>query len=299
MAFVKSRWGDVGEKLGEGVFGTVYAQSSTLAIKVIRYDQSENHDRALKQAMNEIHILERLQKGKYVVQMQDNDHLIEEKRVMVLMERYEMNLAQYLETFQLDDLATKRKKMLQVAQTILFGLSVCHANGVIHRDFHPGNVFIRNGDAYIGDFGLSIMPTKRGSLLYDGKGFVFNKFTAPEIIKGMLGEECYYDAKVDVWSAACVIAEMVFLTRIVEGSDDQVLEYHEGGLFPSRLPIKSYLEASLHQMHTAFDGNNEKIATMKNELGLKFFSIWSAMLEMNPSKRLSSMQSALRLIVID
>ncbi|KAH6581894.1 hypothetical protein BASA50_009641 [Batrachochytrium salamandrivorans] len=87
------------------------------------------------------------------------------------------------------------------AYQILRGLAFVHSAGVIHRDLKPGNILINeNCDLKICDFGLARITE---SLM---TGYVSTRYyRAPEI---MLTWQ-RYDKAVDVWSAGCILAEMI------------------------------------------------------------------------------------------
>ena len=91
---------------------------------------------------------------------------------------------------------------------IFTALEFCHRQNVMHRDIKPDNILLsRNGHLKLADFGLA-----REMLLLDeplqNAAFTPQMVTlwyrAPEIL---LGHK--YGLGVDIWSAACVIAEML------------------------------------------------------------------------------------------
>ncbi|GJN72484.1 MAPK protein hog1 [Purpureocillium lilacinum] len=83
----------------------------------------------------------------------------------------------------------------------MHGLRYVHSAGIIHRDLKPSNILINgNCDLKICDFGLA--------RALDAKltGYVSTRYyRAPEV---MLSWQ-KYGAEVDIWSAACVLAEML------------------------------------------------------------------------------------------
>lgn len=90
---------------------------------------------------------------------------------------------------------------------------------VCHRDIKPPNILIgEKGELKLCDFGS-------GKSLVEGQkniAYICSRYyRAPELIFG----SCYYTNQIDVWSAGCVIAEMVMNRPIFEGenSTDQLL----------------------------------------------------------------------------
>ncbi|KAL4900343.1 mitogen-activated protein kinase hog1 [Aspergillus multicolor] len=94
---------------------------------------------------------------------------------------------------------------------IMRGLKYVHSAGVVHRDLKPSNILINeNCDLKICDFGLARIQDPQMT------GYVSTRYyRAPEI---MLTWQ-KYDAKVDVWSAACIFAEMLLGAPLFPGKD--------------------------------------------------------------------------------
>nr|KAJ3418974.1 MAPK protein hog1 [Polyrhizophydium stewartii] len=90
---------------------------------------------------------------------------------------------------------------------IFSGLKYVHSAGVVHRDLKPGNILINeNCDLKICDFGLARVTE---SLM---TGYVSTRYyRAPEI---MLTWQ-RYDRGVDVWSAACILADVDQFSQIM------------------------------------------------------------------------------------
>lgn len=94
---------------------------------------------------------------------------------------------------------------------ILRGLKYVHSAGVIHRDLKPSNILINERcDLKICDFGLARIQDPQMT------GYVSTRFyRAPEI---MLTWQ-KYDTKVDIWSTACIFAEMIESKPLFPGND--------------------------------------------------------------------------------
>ncbi|KAI9005151.1 kinase-like domain-containing protein [Hyaloraphidium curvatum] len=102
----------------------------------------------------------------------------------------------------------------RVATMILRTLAYLHANGITHRDMKPGNLLLKRendldslcladfGQAFIdGTVQKSAMATMRQMKTLTGTPF----YLAPEVIEGGT-----YTSKVDLWSAGCILFELLF-----------------------------------------------------------------------------------------
>ncbi|KAH0791646.1 Casein kinase II subunit alpha [Histomonas meleagridis] len=117
---------------------------------------------------------------------------------------------------------------------LLHTLDRCHSVGVMHRDIKPGNVLIHHKQQKLTliDWGLS-------ELYYPYKQYTVRvstmRYKAPELLIGYH----FYDYGIDVWSAGCVMAEMLFEIGFITGTNyievlqsignifgkDQILQY--------------------------------------------------------------------------
>ncbi|KAJ5178867.1 mitogen-activated protein kinase sty1 [Penicillium capsulatum] len=93
---------------------------------------------------------------------------------------------------------------------ILRGLKYVHSAGLIHRHLKPGNILIdENCDLKISDFGLARLQEPHMT------GYVAPRhYRAPEI---MLTWQTY-SGQVDIWSTACIFAEMLQGRPLFPGS---------------------------------------------------------------------------------
>lgn len=96
---------------------------------------------------------------------------------------------------------------------LLSGLEHCHNNGVLHRDIKGSNLLIDNdGILKIADFGLATFydpglkqpMTSRVVTLW---------YRPPELLLGAT----YYGVGVDLWSAGCILAELLAGKPIMPG----------------------------------------------------------------------------------
>jgi eukaryotic-like serine/threonine-protein kinase len=105
------------------------------------------------------------------------------------------------------------KDRLSVAEAItlisdvLRGVAAAHAQGVVHRDLKPGNIFITGGRAVIVDFGFAKLISDPASpnLSITGEVIGTPAYMAPEQIRA--GRSV--DGRTDLYAIACVLYEML------------------------------------------------------------------------------------------
>uniref|UniRef100_A0A8D3DH08 mitogen-activated protein kinase n=1 Tax=Scophthalmus maximus TaxID=52904 RepID=A0A8D3DH08_SCOMX len=111
------------------------------------------------------------------------------------------------------------------------GLKYIHSAGIIHRDLKPGNLAINpDCELKILDFGLARQADAEMT------GYVVTRwYRAPEVILNWMHYTqtgkvshlmCWLSVAVDIWSAGCIMAEMLLGKPLFKGSDhlDQLRE---------------------------------------------------------------------------
>ncbi len=101
------------------------------------------------------------------------------------------------------------------AQMMLRGIEHCHAMNIVHRDIKPANLLISpTGELKLGDFGLATVYV--GNHKSYSHQVATRWYRAPELLYGSRS----YNQKVDLWSAGCVIAEMLNHSPLFAGEND-------------------------------------------------------------------------------
>jgi serine/threonine-protein kinase len=112
---------------------------------------------------------------------------------------------------------------IDVMTRVLDGLGAAHAQGILHRDVSPSNVFLTE-DASVAklfDFGMSkrmvAWPAENDSSILTTRGVVVGtlQYTAPEQVRGLRD----LDARADIFSAGAVLYFALTGTRPFRGPD--------------------------------------------------------------------------------
>ncbi|UZJ54015.1 hypothetical protein CBS101457_003335 [Exobasidium rhododendri] len=201
------------EKLGEGTYATVYKGRSrmsneTVALKEIHLDAEEGTPST---AIREISLMKELRHTN-IVRLHDVIHT--ESRLLLVFEFMEQDLKKYMDNHGVKgalDPATIRSFMFQ----LLKGTAFCHENRVLHRDLKPQNLLInRRGELKLADFGLARafgIPVNTFS-----NEVVTLWYRAPDVLLGSRT----YSTSIDVWSAGCIMAEMISGVPLFRGRDN-------------------------------------------------------------------------------
>ena len=101
---------------------------------------------------------------------------------------------------------------------LLSGLQHCHKRGILHRDIKGSNLLLDNdGILKIADFGLASFfdPEHKHAMT---SRVVTLWYRAPELLLGAT----YYGVGVDLWSAGCILAELLAGKPIMPGRNEVI-----------------------------------------------------------------------------
>ena len=129
----------------------------------------------------------------------------EKKYLIIAMEYCDgLTLEKYINEHS--NKSIERKKIYNYIKQILKCLKKLHKSCIIHRDIKPGNIFIKNDQIKIGDFGLATEFQKNATLqTKDIKGYT-PSYAAPEQTK--YNKYKTYNEKVDIYAAGITLLEM-------------------------------------------------------------------------------------------
>ena len=210
------------ELIGRGAFGSVYRASRTVAgltmqaaVKIIDIpsDASEvdelqsmgmdgqsirsYFEETARSIVSEIAVMNRLKGSPHIVHVEDFQ-LKEHADGVGWSVLIRMELLEALTTHQRKSGMPDQHEVARMGSQLCDALTSCHAEGIIHRDVKPANVFItKYGDYKLGDFGIAkqLADTTRSTMSHAGT----SAFMAPEVESGR------YDESVDTYSLGIML----------------------------------------------------------------------------------------------
>ncbi|XP_046966967.1 cyclin-dependent kinase 2 [Vanessa cardui] len=200
------------EKIGEGTYGVVYKARDRITGKEIALKKIklENEPEGVPStALREISVLREL-KHPAVVRLLDV--LLADTKLFLVFEFLHMDLKRLMDL-------TKGPLKLDLVKSylrqLLDGIAYCHAHRVLHRDLKPQNLLVdTEGHIKLADFGLARafgIPVRAYT-----HEVVTLWYRAPEILLGAK----FYSTAVDVWSLACIYAEMASGATLFPGDSE-------------------------------------------------------------------------------
>eukprot|EP00117_Sycon_ciliatum_P038766 scpid91072/ scgid5964/ Cyclin-dependent kinase 6; CR2 protein kinase; Cell division protein kinase 6; Serine/threonine-protein kinase PLSTIRE len=133
-------------------------------------------------------------------------------QITLVFEHVEQDLASFISSFPPPCLPDELVKSIEFK--ILKGLDFLHSNRIVHRDLKPQNVLVsdRGQVVKLADFGLSRMYSSNSVLT---TVVVTLWYRAPEVLLNAA-----YATPVDIWSAACIFAELASRTALLQGNTE-------------------------------------------------------------------------------
>jgi cyclin-dependent kinase 2 len=157
--------------------------------------------------MREIGLLKSLRHDN-IIELQDV--LLRESRIYLVFELWPCNLRDHME--QLSNAGTVSidpPRLQSYMSQLLSALAFCHERRIIHRDLKPDNILMDKSRRTLKVAGFNMARTVLPHTAYT-QGFVTAWYHPPEIILG----DSRYGPPVDMWSAGCILAEMLTLAPV-------------------------------------------------------------------------------------
>lgn len=274
------------ELIGKGAFGCVFKarekrnQRRTVAIKKIFLDPTHIN--------RELDIMKVI-KHENCVQL--FDHFIqkefeEEEKIYIniVMDYYPKTLKHIIES----SLIQKSCDLISDFKGYIFqlfnALEYLHSLSICHRDIKPQNILIdpETSRLVLCDFGSAKrFDESSKSVSYIGSRF----YRAPELIL----EAELYDTKIDVWSAGCVVAEMILGQPIFKGknSASQLETIFSVLGKPKRKDVEK-MNINLDFFEKCDSIQKTSLSCLFSQTSILFVDFLSNLLQFNPKKRFSA-----------
>ncbi|XP_059304282.1 probable serine/threonine-protein kinase At1g54610 [Lycium ferocissimum] len=200
------------DKIGQGTYSNVYKARDLItgkivALKKVRFDTLEPE--SVKFMAREILVLKKLNHPN-VIKLEGLVTSRMSSSLYLIFEYMEHDLAG-LAAVQKVKFTEEQVKCYM--KQLLSGLEHCHNNGVLHRDVKGSNLLIDNeGILKIADFGLAAFYNPENKQPMTSR-VVTLWYRPPELLLGAT----HYGVGVDLWSAGCILAELLVGKPIMPG----------------------------------------------------------------------------------
>ena len=201
--------------------------------------------------------------NKYMKENSVKSENLNEEYFFILMEYCDgLTLEKYIKQYA--GKSINRKIIYNFTSQILKSLVKIHSTGIIHRDIKPCNIFIKNDQIKIGDFGLATRYSNTGKLLKSKKIEGTPLYLSPE-------QKYYktYNEKVDIYACGITLYEICscFSTEMERCHD--ILSLKNDNKLNERVSKNYPEESSLIKLMTKNDYNERPSA--KEILGSDLF----------------------------
>ncbi|XP_044272223.1 dual specificity protein kinase TTK [Tribolium madens] len=257
-------------ELGKGGSSQVFHcfNPQTKSHRAIKVVSLENKDSA-KGFINEVKMLEKLQKCNRIIKMFDYEIKEEEKTLLVVLEVGGTDLSKILKESALNTAHMPLYMLLYYWMEMLYAVKQIHSNGIVHSDLKPANFLEVGGYLKLIDFGISSCIQNDMTSVFKGVPEGSFNYISPEALSGetssnvnspTFGKPKYkISYKSDVWSLGCILYQLVYrrtpfqhitqiwvkLSTIV--NPDHRIEFPEADWVPQKLinTIKKCLQRSV------------------------------------------------------
>ncbi|KAK9842067.1 hypothetical protein WJX81_006793 [Elliptochloris bilobata] len=282
------------EKIGEGTYGKVYKarEKNTgrlVALKKTRLEMEE--EGVPSTALREVSLLQMLSESNHVVKLLCVEHVEEHsKPVLYLVFEYlSTDLKKYMDRTGKGASGTPVPKKLvkSFMYQLVKGIAHCHKHGVMHRDLKPQNLLVDDTREClkIADLGLGrafSIPIK--SYTHE---IVTLWYRAPEVLLGAT----HYSPAVDIWSVACIFAELVRKVALFPGDCELQQLLHIFKLLGTPSEDEWPGVTKLRDWHEFPNWAPQDLAKVFPALEPAGVDLMARMFEYDPAKRISAKEA--------
>lgn len=115
------------------------------------------------------------------------------------------DLAQKIKQFKKNNEKFPEDRIIYWFTQLLSACFYLHSHKILHRNIKPGNIYLKNGNIKLGDFGISrILEEMDDASTFIGTPY----YMSPEVVQNQK-----YNTKSDVWAIGCVLYELASFHR--------------------------------------------------------------------------------------
>ncbi|XP_072979675.1 probable serine/threonine-protein kinase At1g54610 [Typha angustifolia] len=203
-------------KIGSGTYSNVYkvrevGSGRVVAMKKVRFEAGEKESVAFM--AREISVLRRVGSHPNVVRLEGIATSRVSHALYLVFEYMEHDLAGLAAA---PGVRFSEPQVKCYMKQLLSGLEHCHGRGVLHRDIKGSNLLLDNeGVLKIADFGLASTFDPKHKQPMTSR-VVTLWYRAPELLLGAT----HYGVGIDLWSAGCILAELLSGKPIFPGKTE-------------------------------------------------------------------------------
>ena len=225
------------KEMGKGAYSTVYLVKNKTdniyyAMKSVKMNDLSSKEK--ENAINEIKILSS-NTHPNIIAFKESFYDENTQTLNLIMEYadegdLECKIKTHIKNKTFFEEKTIWKFLIQITEA----LKVLHDNKIMHRDLKTANIFIKNGQAKLGD--MNVSKVVKTGMLYTQIGTPY--YASPEV-----WNDKPYEYKSDIWSMGCVLYEICSLLPPFRGKNlDQLFKSIMKGTFD---PIPKFYSSEL------------------------------------------------------